>query len=204
MYSDRTLRKKLEHAPLVTVSGPWVRRVALEYLKGPAPDAPPGSGPDPLWPRGSRLHGARYTPKGDFDAVYLADSVETAALEAQAVFRQPNGALLLARSNPQVEVTVQGVIHHVLDLTDDDTVSLVGTDAQELSGAWRCRKDGSVAPTQRLGGVAYRGARIHGIRYASSKNPNGVCLCVFTERLQSVREWLEVIDASGTLCSRIP
>jgi RES domain-containing protein len=50
-----------------------------------------GSPPQPLWPDGSALSGARYTPKGGPRTVYLASEPATVLQEVNAIFAIPNG-----------------------------------------------------------------------------------------------------------------
>ncbi|MCP4448480.1 MAG: RES family NAD+ phosphorylase [Myxococcales bacterium] len=203
MYKARTLRAKLSTLPLKTVIGPWSRVVANEYLAGPPPGAALGSGPDPLWPAGSKRHGARFTPKGGFDTAYLASTVDTALLEVGAVFRGPTGSLLPMATNPALLVTVNGVVLNVLDTTAPLIQAALRTTTAELTGVWAYAPMGR-PPSQVLGEAAYASKRVHGILYTSSKNSPETCLCVFPERLDGIHEQLEVHDGSGTIVGKLP
>ena len=60
-------------------------------------------------------------------------------------------------------------------------------------------------PTQILGQEAFRTGRILGLRYPSSKNPNGTGIGVFTVRLQKSAHRLDVFNQpSGGLQQSLP
>lgn len=203
MHAKPKLTTDLAAVSLVTVSGPWMRCVAHEYLGHAPPGAAPGSKPDPLWPGASKKHGQRFTPKGSFDTLYLTDSADTALLEVGAVFRK-GGKLIPTRADPQVLVTIHGTVLDVLDTTDPSVQSALGTTTAELTGVWAYVRGRGLAPTQELGQAAYDGKRIHAILYTSAKNPPATCLCVFPDRLDPKHEMLRVIDTSGNLVSTLP
>jgi RES domain-containing protein len=105
MLARGELAKVLAQAKLVVVHGPWSRVVAFRHLLGP----PPGlSGqPQPLWGGSAKLYGARFTPKGGFDSVYLAWDPVTALIEVQALVLLPGGPVAL-RSAPWAIVSIDG------------------------------------------------------------------------------------------------
>jgi hypothetical protein len=68
---------------LVTVHGPWWRVVAFRFLlKKPA---------DPLYAAGSKIDGARFTPKDGFDSLYLTGDQVTALAEVNSLVLLPGG-----------------------------------------------------------------------------------------------------------------
>jgi len=77
---------------------------------------------------------------------------------------------------------------------------------QELTGEWRVTQvEGQEAPTQVLGRVAFQSERFDAIRFPSSKNPGGVCVAVFAERLTADgRAFIAVYDPDDNLAQRIP
>lgn len=109
------------------------------------------------------------------------------------------------RTHPWVLITVEGNLPSVLDLTDANVVSQLGSDHQELTGEWRYTQEQTgEAPTQLLGRVCYTMGLFNGIRYPSSKNsPEGVCVAVFLDRLKHPA-FLKVYDPSGNLAQRLP
>ena len=68
---------------LVTIHGPWWRTVAFRYLL-----AKPAQ---PLYAAGSKMSGARFTPKGSFDSLYLAGDPVTALAEVSGLVMLPAG-----------------------------------------------------------------------------------------------------------------
>ncbi len=204
MYSRRTLTTKFKTLPLVSLSGPWSRCVANEYLQGPPPGAPPGSPPRPLWPGGSKLYGQRFTPKGGFDTLYLALSPATALLEVRTIINV-GGNLVHVPSNPMMLVSIQGTVNGILDLTDPNIQRELGTSTAELTGAWAFTAAGGTPPTQRLGAAAFASGRIHGFKYYSAKGTGSeICLAVFPARLDASTERLQVLDSSGTIVDSVP
>jgi hypothetical protein len=100
---------------------------------------------------------------------------------------------------------VEAFLHRILDLTVSDVRSALGTNRQELTGAWRhIQATGREAPPQTLGRICHQSGRFEAIRFPSSKNaPDGVCIAVFTERLRS-SSWVKVFDPEGRLAQRLP
>lgn len=165
----------------------------------------PAPGPKPLWGLGSRLYGGRFTPKGTFEAIYLAEDPVTAIAEVSGVLYSPPAPIPLTAQPPLVLITVEGILLRVLDLTVSGVQSALGTNWQELTGAWRhIQATGQEAPTQTLGRVCHQSGRFEAIRFPSSKNnPNGVCIAVFSDRLQSP-SLIKVFDPHGHLAQQLP
>lgn len=188
----------LAKARLISVHGPWSRAIGYRHLLGP----PPGrSGPpQPLWGGAAKLAGARFTPQGGFDSIYLANDPVTAFVEVSALIVLPGGPVPV-RSAPWVVVSVDGIMNKVLDLTHSSTLAALGTTAQEVTGNWVTTRN---PPTQLLGQVAYDSRRIAGIQYASAKRPGVVNLVVFPDRITiAAGNHLEVYDPHGNLAQRI-
>jgi RES domain-containing protein len=189
----------LAKAKLVAVHGPWSRVVAFRHLLGP----PPGmsGSPQPLWGGASRINGARFTPQCGFDSIYLASDPMTALAEVQAIIFLPNGPAPV-QTTPWTVLSVDGVVSRGLDLTDSATLAILGTNEQEISGAWWLARH---PPTQVLGQAAFDSMKIRGIKYRSAKNTGGgVNVVVFPERISDAKtDYLEVYDPHGNLKQRI-
>jgi RES domain-containing protein len=181
---------------LAALHGPWSRVVAFRHLLGP----PPGmSGPpQPLWGGASKINGARFTPQGGFDSVYLASDPITALAEVQAVIFLPGGPTPV-QTPPLTVLSINGVVSQVLDLTDSTTLAVLETNEQEVSGAWWLARH---PPTQMLAQAAFDSKGIHGIKYRSARNTGGVNAVVFPERISGT-DYLEVHDPHGNLRQRI-
>lgn len=198
MLCGSKLTVALSKVKLIPVHGPWSRVVGYRHvLKAPGGAKGP---PQPLWGGAARINGARFTPKGGFDSIYLAGEPVTALTEVQALVLVPGAALSL-RTPPWALLAVDGIISNVLDLTDARTLKILVTTEQEMSGSWVKAKH---PPTQELGQVAYDSGLISGIRYGSAKNPGGVNLVVFPDRLAPPSaDYLEVFDPYRNLAQRL-
>lgn len=193
------LAAALQSAALVSAHGPWSRAIGYRHLLGP----PPGQTgpPQPLWGGAAKTAGARFTPIGGFDSIYLAHDPITAFIEVSALILLPGGPVPV-RSAPWVVVSVDGIINNLLDLTDATTLAALGTTDQEMTGTWAATPH---PPTQLVGQLAYDSGRIAGIKYASAKHPGGLNVVVFPDRLAiAAGNYLEVYDPHGHLAQRLP
>lgn len=198
-YAD--LLGAVASVPRVTLHGPWSRTVEHALLQGPPPGSS-GTRPQPFWPGGAVLHGARFTPIGSFPTLYLADNPVTALVEVGSVLRHASLMTVTIAKNPVVVVAVVGVLTDVVDLTDSSIQSSLGTTAAELTAPWVLVNP---APTQELGRAAYDSGAITALKFPSSKHPGGWCLAVFTDRLSlDPSNYVEVIDTSAALSQRLP
>jgi RES domain-containing protein len=77
MLPPLALPAALAAIPAVEYRKVLYRTIRPQFL---AP-VPPNPLPTPLSGIGARLHGARYTPKGVFDTIYLAEDPMTAFIE---------------------------------------------------------------------------------------------------------------------------
>ncbi len=192
------LAATLNSAALVSAHGPWSRAIGYRYLLGP----PPGltGPPQPLWGGAAKTAGARFTPAGSFDSIYLAHDPITAFIEVSALVLLPGGPVPV-RSAPWVVISVDGIINNLLDLTDPATLTALGTTAQEMTGTWATLPH---PPTQLLGQLAHDSGRIAGIKYASAKHPGGINVVVFPDRITvAPGNYLEVYDPHGNLAQRL-
>jgi RES domain-containing protein len=198
MLAFAQLKAALAKVDLISVHGPWSRVVPYRHLAAP----PPGrtGKPQPLWGGGATRQGARFTRKGGADSIYLADNPITACIEVFGLILLPTGPTMV-HSAPLVLISVDGIVNHVLDLTDLATLTSLGTNAQEVTGTWVMSAN---PPTQLLGQAAYDCGRISGIRYGSAKAPDALNLVVFPDALGLVAsDYLQVYDPYRHLEQRI-
>lgn len=192
------LAAALATVKLALAHGPWSRAIGYRYLLGP----PPGltGPPRPLWGGAAKLVGARFTPQGGFDSIYLADNPITAFIEVSALVQLPGGPVPV-RTAPWVVVSVDGMLNNLLDLTEPATLAVLGTTAQEVAGTWATTPH---PPTQVLGQIAFDLGRIAGIKYPSATHPSGLNLVVFPDRIPvAAGNFLEVYDPHGNLAQRL-
>ena len=198
MLPPLQLAAALANAPLISAHGPWSRAIGYRYLLGP----PPGQTgpPQPLWGGAAGFAGARFTPQGGFDSIYLANDPITAFVEVSALVLLPGGPVPV-RSAPWVVVSVDGILNHLLDLTDPATLTALGTTAQEVTGTWAALPH---PPTQLLGQLAYDSGHIAGLKYASAKHPGGMNFVIFPDRISRASgSYLEVYDPHGNIAQRL-
>lgn len=200
------LRAVLQTLPPKTVHGPWARVIGLHLLKGPPPGGAAGSPPQPLWPGGAAIHGARFTPQGGFGSLYLAADPVTALHEVVSVFTPPGGPVFTLRTSPWVVITVEGVLSNIIDLTDAAIQSKLKTSVAELTGDWAYTQSTiGRAPTQVLGQAAFD-CGILGFQYKSATNiGGGDSMVVFTDHLADNKpSYLQVFDEHHNLTQRLP
>ncbi|MBE7156865.1 MAG: RES family NAD+ phosphorylase [Rhodospirillales bacterium] len=194
------LATALATVKLRSVHGPWSRCVGYRHLLAPPPGGVAGGLPQPLWGGAAKIAGARFTPKGGFDSLYLASDPVTALTEVSALVALPGGPVPV-RAAPLVIVSVDGVVSRVLDLTDADTLAALGTNPQEITGTW---VKVASPPTQTLAQAAYDSGPVAGIQYPSAKHPGGVNLVVFPDRLVAgPTDYLEAYDPQGLIAQRL-
>jgi len=165
--------------------------------------------PTPLSGVGATIRGARFTPKGGFNTIYLAEDAHTAFIEFQheslTLMRDMDDEFgvrlaILATIAPHAFFAHSGI----LDVTRREVRAAIGTDLNELAAPWRTFVGPGLPPTQILGQEAYNSGRFLGIRYFSSRNPGGVCLAIFEDRLRAP-DFLDLNDSrNGGPAQRIP
>jgi RES domain-containing protein len=198
MLSASRLTGTLSKISLISAHGPWTRCVGYEHLLGP-PLGLAGK-PQPLWGGASKINGARFTPPGSFDSIYIASDPITSLTEVWAVIMLPNGPVP-AISAPQVVVSIEGIIHNLLDVTNAKCLQSLNTTIQEVTGPYATSQ---MPPTQVLGQAAYDSGRITGIKYSSARNPGGLNIVLFPDRIPlSSGMYLAVHDPHGRLNQRI-
>lgn len=222
MLSAEDLRRVFPTLPRIVMRGPWYRAVAFDYLLGPPPRARVSSPVQPLWPGGAPSRGARFTPKRiratgktkgkpSFDSLYLAGDEMTPLLEVTGVLKPPNSPIPLI-FEPQVLMTVDGVLTDIIDLTDNEVMLALKMDLQTLTGDWIVQQEdylaenGPMPPTQMLGQAAYDVGGIVGLKYRSSRNvADAIGIVVFPDRLVTGKTYLELFNRStGALQQRLP
>lgn len=201
MLSEEELAEVLPTLDRITIHGPWMRAVLSIHLQSPPPGEPLGSPPQPLWPGGPALNGARFTPKGSFRSIYLASDTTTALNEIHGVFQHPGMSQISIPIPPTTLFTVEGEVPDILDLTNDVIRQALKLTAKEWTASWAIQQEeyqkgqGPLPPTQVLGKVAYDSEAICGLKYTSLKNPTGYCIVIFPERISF--EALKLFDPTG-------
>jgi RES domain-containing protein len=131
---------------------------------------------------GSRLAGARFTPKGSFRALYGSLDLETALAEVLAFHRHQG--LPDAEALPLTFVSLRVDVQAVLDLTDGRVRRALTVSARRLTREpWRAiQNQGREAVTQALGRLA-RAAGFQGLLAPSAVRRGGKNLVLFPDQL---------------------
>lgn len=179
MHPPARLRAALAALPPAEYRQNLFRTVLPKYLSAPYV---------PLSGAGARAHGARYTPPGTFDTLYLAEDPLTAFQEYHHINLQLMWDMddqFAARLAVTAMLVPQAVLvpTRVLDLTRREVRTALGTDLAEITGPWRVPAGPPSPPTHVLGQEAFNSGLFRGIRFPSARRPGGVYLAVFSARL---------------------
>ena len=188
MLKAQALPAVLQQLPLVAVSGPWWRSIAFHYL--------PANPSEPLWAAGSKKEGARFTPKGSFDSLYLSWHPITTLAEVNGIVMLPSGPVP-QQTPPLTLFVIQGIVTRVLDLTNAAILEALETSEQEVGGPWAKM---ATPPTQILAQAAYDSGIFAAIQYLSAKADGQKNLVVFPDRIKApALDFLKVYDSFGDL-----
>jgi RES domain-containing protein len=127
---------------------------------------------------GSRIHGGRYNPKGEFGALYL--SCDEAACLAELSYYTSRAGIELADLLPGVKTKVEISVKltKVLDLTNPEVQKLLGVNEAELKAEWEeLQAEGREAITQSIGRLA-REAGFEALLVPSARISSGINLVV--------------------------
>lgn len=160
--------------------------------------------PPAYWPRVAntrytrRVHG-RFSPGKDgtppFETLSFGESADVTALECSLIFfdRRSNHSYPNPDAPTHLIVAALVALQQVADLTSDDSLAVLETTAQELTGDWTVYNGmkhrphlaslASVAPTQELGQSLFGAPPIEGFKVYSARKPECLCLVVFPQKL---------------------
>lgn len=211
MIAEPALTGCLSRLPRVTITGTFWRAVPIEYLQSGPPGTPAGTPPQPLWPGGAALKGARYTPIGGCNTLYLAPNGATALAEVEAVIFDMNGYVKPGKDHDPLLVFQSRVeLPAVVDLCDEANRRALGTSVAELTAPWLRAQErykagtGTMPPTQLLGAAACGTGLILAIRYPSYRHKGMQNLVVFTDHLSALGGRVELLDRKGLYAQTLP
>ena len=163
--------RAIQRLTTVPLSGFWFRALNFRHLN------------ERLKTDHTRTTASRFSPasivKPLYRTLYLADNLQTAAYEVDALFGSPTNPT----ARPDVSwlhLSLEVRLYKIIDLTDSREIQRLRTTHQELTGNWRNSE--SIAPTQSLGVALYDSAGIEGFIYPSAKL-DGRNLLIFPDKL---------------------
>jgi len=137
----------------------------------------------PLSAMGSRTHGGRYNHKGDFEALYVADSQRTALYETRAIYNV-SGKVVGVRQAPRVMMSLDYELADIVDLRAQTTLDALGIKVNDLKLPWKlAQSQNKPILTQRIGAAA-RAVEIEALLVPSARVSSGTNLVIFTDRLR--------------------
>ena len=159
-------------------SSTWYRAVKPQFL------------PAGLETKHTALHPSRFNPgSNELEILYLATNHQVALFEVGALFGSPlTGNLIPNPAGAWTVLNIEVSLRAVTDLTDSNTLSALGTSAQEVTGAWRAHsigmvQTGAIAPTQELAVRLFKSKRCEAIKSFSAKLTSSPTLAIFPQRL---------------------
>ncbi|MEO7715868.1 MAG: RES family NAD+ phosphorylase [Capsulimonas sp.] len=202
MHTPADLAQILPTLSHLSMQGHAYRVIDYKYLAANPPLHPNRY----LYGLGAPASGARFTPRGGPQTIYMADDLATAFDEAnpvQAILRLTHPGLA-SPTPPGGYASILYELETVLDLTDSVVQHALGTDTVELTKPWRqAQKRGRPCVTQILGRAIFDNGAFQAIRFESARVPGTYCLCVFIDRLIAPAH-LEVYDPNNNIKERLP
>jgi len=131
---------------------------------------------------GSRLHGARWTPKNSFPTVYLCDSVEAALQEYLARGRRMR--LPDHKSLPMVVAWVKVKAANLLETTDAEVAAVINPLLATDKIHWRAIQDRREAVSQTTGRAIHE-LSFSGLIASSQALPGGKTIIIFPKKLKA-------------------
>jgi RES domain-containing protein len=211
MIAAGKLPDVLRTLPQIQVDGLFWRTVPDQHLQSAPPGAPAGTPPQPLWPGGPALRGARYTRVGGPNSLYLAADAATALAEVEAVVFGSGGEVQPgAAHDPLLVFATRVHLPATVDLCDDQIMKTLGTSGSELKAPWLRAQErhkagrGPLPPTQELGDAAFQTGTILALHCPSYRHEGARNLVVFTDLLAPLGGEVVLIDSSGTHVQSLP
>lgn len=160
--------RSFREIPGAALRGFFFRGIPLKYVA------------TPLSALGSRVGGGRYNAAGSFDVYYLAPNPDVALHETRSI--DASGAP--KRIAPLALFSVDVELQHVVDLTRDETLRILGMASADLTREWRALVLAGETPTTHTIGAAARAAGVEALVYPSARVPGAANLAIIVDRLR--------------------
>lgn len=130
MLSEPELGATLSGVKPLPLRGLFSRCVGYHLLSSTAGGASPTLPGQPLWGMGAQAFGGRFTPKGGFETIYLAEDPITSLAEVALVIQHSSIPPRTLRTPPWVHIAVEGILLSTLDLTQEHVMAQLKTNAK--------------------------------------------------------------------------
>jgi RES domain-containing protein len=131
---------------------------------------------------GSQLHGARWTPKNSFPAIYLCETVEAALQEYLARGRRMK--LPDHKSLPMVMAWIKVKTSNLLDTTDPEVAAAINPFLESEKIHWRALQDRREAVSQAIGRAIHE-VCFSGLIAASQASPGIKNIIISPQKLKA-------------------
>jgi len=121
--------------------------------------------------------------RATFEALYTAESADTALRELNVVVQEPDGSWVTVAAAPHILFTVDYDLSHLVDLTDRDVLAHLKIEAADLLSNWKLDVlDGRVPLTQEIGTAACL-AGVEALRVPSARHKISTNIVVVYEQM---------------------
>ena len=165
--------------PLRPINATWYRAISAEYWKSPLRTDQTMCSP-------SRFHPGPGIAS-PFEILYLAENQLVAFFEVGALLGPPDQPIAHPIRSKVLPIDVRVRLRSVADLSDPESLAMLETSAQELTGSWVMYPPGE-APTQRMGTALHATRNVEGFLAISAVIPRCKTLIVFPRRLRKGSE----------------
>jgi RES domain-containing protein len=174
LIKERQLAKILSSLAAIPVRGTFFRSIDYAFLARGTP----------LSAIGSAAAGGRYNAQHTFEALYLADTPETALFETRALMAC-GLRLIGVKQPPRVMLALDATLQAALDLEDELNLGALEIGREDLCDPqWRLKCGrGEAVLTHRIGAAA-RTTNFEALRVPSAVRPLGANLVIFPDRLR--------------------
>jgi len=137
----------------------------------------------PISAIGSRIAGGRYNAKAIFEALYTAESADTALRELNVVVQVPDGSWITVPAAPHILFTVDYDLSNVVDLTEPDVLTQLKIEPADLLSNWKLDVLSGRVPLTHEIGIAARLAGVEALRVPSAQNKTSKNIVVIYDQM---------------------
>jgi len=137
----------------------------------------------PISAIGSRIADGRYNARATFEALYTAESADTALRELNVVVQVPGGSWITVPAAPHILFTIDYDLSHVVDLTDRDVLTQLKIEPADLLSNWKLDVLGGRVPLTHEIGTAACLAGVEALRVPSARHNASTNIVVIYDQM---------------------